>query len=456
VEVSEGEGQVGFGIGEARGSRSWEPLLDSTDQQLALEYAAEVARDIGREGPLDSNHERRHPHSLAYGAAGLALFLDEAAHVLGRPEWREDAHRHLESCCNAMSTHRLPVDYMQGLAGIGWVLERLRGRVWQPDEGADPNIQIDEVIRSWALRESTPTEFMHGLGGAFVYAEERFRTGRGSDLLTILAEATCRQAEKNTEGCAFPMHASIARHVREEFELLLSSSTESASREAREAIAVFDSRGVYKFGAAHGVAGVGASLALAVEAGVPSVNAHGVLQGLVAWIARQRLPERSDSVFPVVYGISRVQSQTGWCNGDLGIASSLVLMGQAAQHRASFELGAEVARQEANMALTAPAGYDHMNPNLCHGQGGRAHLYNVLYQATNDALLAESARRCYRNVINMWTRGQGYGGFVISEPAQQASNVKGVLMGSAGVALSLLAAASPSPPSWDRILLAPH
>jgi len=101
----------------------------------------------------------------------------------------------------------------------------------------------------------------------------------------------------------------------------------------------------------------------------------------------------------------------------------------------------EVARREPTMELDA---------GFCHGTLGRAHMFNRLAQATGDDELAEAARRWYRVTLERRVEGTGLGGFVVPE---RNADPASVLTGSIGIALGLLAAASPIEPGWDRAFL---
>ena len=92
---------------------------------------------------------------------------------------------------------------------------------------------------------------------------------------------------------------------------------------------------------------------------------------------------------------------------------------------------------------------------LCHGSAGRAHIFNRLYQATGESLFAETALYWFDETLSLRTPGEGTGGFLVNEHGTDDAllNVHGLLMGAAGLGLTLTAACHSIEPQWDRALL---
>src|SRR5262249_14299323 len=96
---------------------------------------------------------------------------------------------------------------------------------------------------------------------------------------------------------------------------------------------------------------------------------------------------------------------------------------------------------------------------LCHGAAGLGHLFNRLFQATGDEHLAEAARVWFRRTLDLRQPGRGIAGFEAGKGNAHRRLLwvddPGLLQGAAGIALALLAAATPLEPGWDRLLLVP-
>ena len=148
-------------------------------------------------------------------------------------------------------------------------------------------------------------------------------------------------------------------------------------------------------------------------------------------------------------------TRTAWCYGDPGIAAVLLSaarsFGRADWESEALDVARRSARRSEQAAQTVDAG-------LCHGTAGLAHLFNRFHQATGDPELGEAALAWTRRTLDMQRPGEGIGGYrsyMTSEKAADGdwSAQPGLLIGSAGIGLALLAAVSGVEPAWDRMLL---
>jgi hypothetical protein len=96
---------------------------------------------------------------------------------------------------------------------------------------------------------------------------------------------------------------------------------------------------------------------------------------------------------------------------------------------------------------------------LCHGAAGLGHVLNRFYQATGDPEILAAARAWFGRALDFWEPGRGIGGFLTFTPPEgdferlEWNEEAGFLSGSAGMALTLLAATGDVDPDWDRLLL---
>jgi class I lanthipeptide synthase len=115
-------------------------------------------------------------------------------------------------------------------------------------------------------------------------------------------------------------------------------------------------RGYYSLGLAHGVPGVIALLGAAWAAGVRRRKARKLLDGAVAWLLRQRLPNSAGASFPVwiAPGLERKACRSAWCNGDPGVAVALLCAGRCvsdpAWEREALEIARAAAKRPPNQA----------------------------------------------------------------------------------------------------------
>lgn len=99
-----------------------------------------------------------------------------------------------------------------------------------------------------------------------------------------------------------------------------------------------------------------------------------------------------------------------------------------------------------------------VDAGLRHGVAGRAHLLNRRFHATGEEPFAAAARAGFGRLLETRRPGEGIGGFRARVSGADGhpmwADDPGLLDGSAGIGLALLAAVSPFEPAWDRLLLA--
>jgi lantibiotic modifying enzyme len=428
-------------------------VLEGPLADRARDAIAAIARDVGRISPAPaSSLEARLPYSLAYGQAGVSLFFSYLAASCQDAGAADQARATLEESLIALAEVDMTPDLFRGLAGIGWVFSHTRDWLWardaEEDTEADSSLEIDSLLAEWAGSAPLAPELMHGLAGLCLYALERLPEGACGPLLDAAVASLRGQARSLPQGVAwsFPQRAADAYFADHE-------------RHAAEGRGIFDreelrqvlARGMYKVGAAHGAAGVASALAAVHAAGAGTPATLDLVDGAVRWLLAQRLAGQEASLFPEVVGLGRPQSQSGWCNGDLGVAAALFNTAQAAARDDWRETALEIARREARKGVAEVEVLNRANPILCHGHAGRAHLFNRLFQATGEAPFLQASRYWFEEVLRLRQGEGGYGGFFVDEAGKRFA-VRGFLMGSAGIGLALLAGVTDQEPAWDRVL----
>jgi lantibiotic modifying enzyme len=440
------------------GSSSWRPLLAGDAAAKAIATAEEIAAVIGPpaagESPADAAAGRRadgiggggqaqpggfrrgdhRDFSLADGRAGVAVFLSYLESALPGRGYGEQALQHLEQAIEGMGRLVSPPQLYSGFPGVAWAIEHLTGRLFASD-GEDPG---EEAARELAdhLGQSPwarPFELIVGAVGLGVYALERLPRSHGEECLRRTVARLAEIAERRPDGITWwTPRAWLSPYDRERL-----------------------ATGKYNLGVSHGVPGVIAFLGEAVAA-LGSPEASALLRGAVAWLLRQRLPAGSPSAFPssVAPDLTPEPTRISWCYGDLGI--SLALLGAA--RRAGEPAWEAAALALARGAAARPGDRSGIvDPGLCHGAAGAAHLFNRLFQASGDPLLGDAARGWIERTHAMRRTDGGLAGFSAWLPGDADElgwqDDPGLLTGAAGVGLALLAAATPIAPAWDRILL---
>ncbi len=383
---------------------AWSPLVEGEAAARARAAAEAIARDL-------SGAPRAAPGpSLSGGQAGLALFFAYLEGSLGQAGAGELAQRHLERAIDDLAELPAPAAGLYGgFAGVAWVTEHLAaGEASSADE--DPNVEIDEALLSLLRRAPWRGEFdlVGGLVGWGVYALERLPRPSAAAMLPLVVARLAECAEPGAQGIVW-------RGPR-------------------------DPGGEADPGMAHGAAGVIALLARMLREGVagpevPSLLAAAV-NGALASFARED------------------DGDLAWCAGGAGLAVALLAAGRAGGRddweRAARDLAAAAAGLHAGQA----EGFD---PALCHGTAGLCHLFHRLYQDTGDRALLAAARRWLDHTLERRRPGEGIGGYLCRRRLEDGRlgwiAEPGFLGGAAGIGLTLLAAATPVEPAWDRLLL---
>jgi hypothetical protein len=405
-------------------------LLDGLCARRALEAVDAIADRLGALPALDTGPADR--VSLADGYPGLAVLFGYLAKA--RPGRGHEATtlRFLGEAITAASQAPLQASLYAGLAGVGWAAENLRQQFPQI-VAEEINEEVDEGLREHL---DTPQwtgdyDLIFGLVGLGVYALERLPAPAAIAILEQVIDHLAATAERRPDGITWWTDpAWLPADLRPR-----------------------TPRGYYNLGLAHGVPGVIALLGVACAAGVGVATARPLLDGAVRWLLAQQEPDGTGFRYCIQPGVSPPRPpRLAWCYGDPGVAAAVLLaarcVSEAGWEREARTIGLRAAARPSDQAGVQDAG-------LCHGAAGLGHLFNRLYQATGEPRLAEAARFWFRRTLELRCEDRGIAGFAAFSPEREEPwlDEPGLLTGAAGVALALLAAATPIEPAWDRMLL---
>jgi len=410
-----------------RPAMGWEPVLEGRLAEEAWAAARQIAEQIEEVVPAD----RPSTDLALFWAYAAGAFEDEAS--LSRYDAAvERLAEHVERGFRSLSLYG-------GLAGAGWVLAHIS------DEGHEFLGEVD--ARLIAELEVTPWradyDLIQGLVGLGVYFCERLRGGaasarRGIERVVEQLAATAERSEDAVTWYTAP-------------ELLVPWQREQVPT------------GYYNLGVAHGVPGVIAMLGAVAALPEPELaatraRARELCDGAIRWLRAQRLPPDPKGRFASwIHREPREpsRSRNAWCYGDAGIAAAAwsAASRTGAEPGEWQELALEAAQRPAELCLV-------MDPNLCHGAAGLAHLCNRFYQASGDARFRAAARGWFERALALRRPGEGIAGFTAWRPPDDGDAERSpfhtshdFLDGTAGVGLALLAGLRAEEPGWDRLLL---
>jgi lantibiotic modifying enzyme len=413
-------------------SGAWQPLLDGTERERALEAVQAIA-DRLRAGLLPSaSRGLADDPSLADGAAGLAVLFTYLAKARPGVEDEAVARRWLDRAVHAVSEAAVEASLFSGLTGIAWSAAHLQQHF--PGLGMESiNDEIDEVLLEHLARSPWPDTYdlISGLVGFGVYALERGPHPRAIACLDRVVDHLAEMAERRSEGSTWETRSEwLPPEVREK-------------RPPR----------YYDLGLAHGIPGVIALLGRVCAAGVAVARARPLLQEATRWLMVQRamvgtagFPYHSPPDPPAA------PARLAWCYGDPGIAAALLLAARCAAEPSCERAALAVARRAADRP---PDEAGVVDAALCHGAAGLGHLFNRLFQATGEPWLRQAAQSWFQRTLEMCHPVRDSFGVRKGGPnaSLEGTDYPGFLTGDAGIALALLAAATPIEPAWDRVLL---
>lgn len=407
----------------------WRVVLESRSQVQALKTVHTIA-DALKDWPLAGNS------SLGNGAAGLAVLFAYLAEGLGEPEHEATARRYLGQAISLAQEQPMLPSLAHGLTGVGWAMAHLRDRLHWPDleaTGAEIDATLLEDLRRVEWRDDHG--WMSGLVGFGVYAVERLPAPTAVECLERVIDHLAATAEHKPDGATWWR------------------GPERLSLHGRNKVP----DGWYDVGLGDGVSGVIALLARACTAGIAVERARPLLYEAVRWVLAQEAPDGPPEGFP--YGIrpnrpQRNWTRSSWAYGDPGVAVALL----GAARCVGESAWEERARIAALRATTRPPDRTRIfDAGLSIGAAGLAHLFNRLAQVWDEPRLADRSRFWFEQALEMRRPGEGIAGYAAWMPdendVERWFDDPGILSGAAGIALALLAAATPWEPAWDRMML---
>jgi lantibiotic modifying enzyme len=424
---------------------TWQPLLAGSENVRAMAVVNSVANrlrelvetDCGGAEPTGTNASGREV-SLAGGAAGIAILFAYLSRVRNNQDDERLARTLLDRVIAAAAAAPGEAALYSGLAGTGWAIAHLRGRLL-PGDGEEVSDEIDDALAEHVAQTPWKDDYdlISGLVGFGVYALERVMVSADASqpaavkCLECVVERMAETAERRPEGITWQTNPDwLPDETREKFP-----------------------EGYYNTGLAHGVPGVIAMLACACAVGVAEELARPLLDGAVRWLLAQQLP----GGFPawVTPDTPGEPTRLAWCYGDPGVAASLFWAARCVHEPAWESAALAIARRAAECAAEKSGVVD---AGLCHGAAGLGHIFNRVYQSTGEAKFADAARFWFERTLQMRQPERGIAGYAAwtpSLPGQKDGWIDdpGILTGAAGIALALLAATTNVEPEWDRMLL---
>ena len=419
---------------------AWRPILPGDVTERAFRVIDEIALDLTRlsssSKDLSTSPLERDP-TLALGMSGVALFFAYLARARPQtPEYALRAVHMLEASVAEASSRQFRAGLYQGLTGVAWAVEHLRSRLsvsWSEDPLDEVDQALIEAFDQGGWRDGY--DLVGGLVGVGVYALERLPGRGGIQCLEAVVQGLSELSVSDKSG----------------------GLTWRAEERSPSTLGDRFNSGYFDLGVAHGVPGVIAFLGLAYASGHAQAEIARLLDGAVRWLLARKNPMAAKACFGAAFGEDgqTTPSRLAWCYGDAGVAAALFLAAQCVGEHEWRRQALDVAHKA---ALRPSQSSGVVDACLCHGSAGLGHIFNRLYQATDEPVFLRAAISWMRETLWRQDRRGGIGGYRawFSESGSRSgrwSAEPGFLTGSAGIGLSLLSCTTSTAADWDRLLL---
>jgi hypothetical protein len=451
--------------------RTWEPVLAGDLAAAAVRAArdvslrlkaperVEVAAAAARAQTAFPRATHWIPYTVSQGYAGLAVFWGYLDSCFRDEGWDLSGREHLELAVRGAEAAQDPqVGLFAGLSGLAfgaWQLARQGARYRRLLARLDEEV----CARATALAEDLRTR----RGGVTVEVFDAI-----SGLSGVGAYLLCRRDQPGP-AAALPLVIQAVVDLTADEGGIPRWHTPGHLLWDEEMRALYPD-GNLNCGLAHGIPGPLALLSLALRADLEVPGLAGAIARIADWLGANRCDDawginwptavplppaaRSDggeATSPPGDGGSAREgpSRAAWCYGSPGIARSLWLAGEAL-NRDDYRALAVAAMQDVFRRPVRSRRID--SPTFCHGVAGLLQIALRFAHDTGHPEFLDESRALVQQLLDSY-RPESLLGFRNLEIADRETDQPGLLDGAPGVALVLLAAATPVEPTWDRLFL---
>ena len=396
------------------------------------------------------------PYTIGQGYAGLAVLWAYLDQCFPEQDWDLAGKHHLTLAARgAENGPTPPPGLFSGLSGLAFSacqLSRDGARYGRLLATLDETISQAAIILADAVRAQrsgvTPGQFdaISGLSGIGAYLLCRRRQPAAARALREVTEALVYLTGDE--------HALPRWHTPKH--LLWSEGKEAYPH------------GNLNCGLAHGVPGILVFLALAHNAGLYVPDLPQAISRTADWLCANRFDDDWGTNWPTAIPLLATDTGAGpilcaadartapdgpsrcaWCYGSPGVARALWLAGETLDRDDYRDLA--IAAMEA--IFRRPIHERRIgSPTFCHGVAGLLAITLRFANETGLPVFFEQSRVLVRQILDHY-RPDSMLGFRNLEIPDHEIDQPGLLEGSPGIALVLLAAATAVEPTWDRLFL---
>jgi len=374
------------------------------------------------------------------GLGGVSLFKFYYAKYLDDYDKLEEASEILTYAIEKINQGYRLSTFCAGISGLGWVIDHLEQEEFL-DIGADSVLaNLDDYIHNSLknFMKSKNYDFLHGgLGHGFYFLNRYINTNSA-------------------------MLRSKYYEILLEFLALLEEMVEKDDENSYKWKSVLDIKtGMegYNFSLSHGISAIISFLTKmnSFEEFEPKTRIlhQKAINYLLGYYSEEHLKTRNAFFPSYVYSNNEpdiTPNRIAWCYGDLGVALSLLNAGKHTNDKNILDLAEKTFRFAAS--IRSPEKSCVVDAGFCHGSFGNTHIFQKVYQETNDNLFKETAEFWLNEGLERGTHRDGFAGFkqYLGFDRQFTGSLS-ILEGVAGIGLVIIDQLSTFESKWDECLL---
>lgn len=381
--------------------------------------------------------------ALANGHTGLAILFDYLDLKFPNERWDLAAKHQIELAIASLHGYgEVEIGLFSGVTGLAfsvWCLSREGTRYTAIQSSIDSLLleaANDECTRVSKIKDGYfPSDFdlIRGLTGIATYLICRIDEARLKALLlrilTLLVDLT------------------VEDNGRARWHIGPGKDTGSLSQTIPG--------GYLDCGLAHGIAGPLALMSMAELRGLNVTDLRAAIERTATWLVSHQVDDGWGVNWPAAvpldptHSLSSRPARTAWCYGAPGIASALWLAGLALEE----QRWRDHAVYAIDSAIRRPRHERHIDrPAFCHGAAGFLHILTHFANRVPATQFRSEVDRITTHLLEAYDNRAPFG-FVTTDTKGLTQDDPGLLEGSAGVVLTLLATISSESPHWSRAFL---